>query len=210
MKTLLLIFLIILSSSWSNAQNETIHNPKLVGGPCEGCDAIFEYGDKILSPIDTLPDYQNNGQKIKISGTVYNVDGTTPAKNVIIYIYHTNQKGIYANKFNASNWERRHGYIRGWIKTGSDGRYTFFTLKPGIYPNRSVPAHIHITVLEPNGKYYWLNSYHFSGDDLLTGKETNPKSPRGGDAGLLTLKKEGNVWVGTRDIILGKNVHDYE
>ncbi|MBL4656517.1 MAG: intradiol ring-cleavage dioxygenase, partial [Flavobacteriales bacterium] len=69
---------------------------------------------------------------------------------------------------------------------------------------------IHPTILEPSGKYYWLGSYHFEGDSLLTDNEINPDSPRGGSSGLLTLTKEEDIWVGTRDIILGKNVPDYE
>ena len=64
--------------------------------------------------------------------------------------------------------------------------------------------------MEPNGKYYWIGSYHFEGDTLLTKNEVFPELPRGGSTGLLTLKKEGNIWVGTRDIILGKNIPGYE
>ena len=127
---------------------------------------------------------------------------------MILYIYHTNQKGIYAAKNGATGWGKIHGYIRGWIKTGTDGKYTFYTLKPGIYPDRSSPAHIHVTIMEPDGKYYWLGSYHFEGDTLLTKKEIDPESPRGGSSGLLTLRKEGMLLVGQRDIILGKNVSD--
>ena len=92
---------------------------KLVGGPCEGCEAIFEYGDKKLTAVDTLPDFHDPGPRIKITGTIYKPDGKTPAKDVILYIYHTNQKGIYATKGDEKGWARRHGYIRGWIKTRS-------------------------------------------------------------------------------------------
>ena len=171
---------------------------------------MFEYGDKELSPVDTLPDFNDEGQQIKVTGTIYQSDGKTPAGGVILYIYHTDQNGIYATKGGETGWGKRHGYIRGWVKTGEDGRYAFYTLKPGIYPNRSAPAHIHPVILEPNGKYYWLGSYHFEGDSLLTKKEISPKSPRGGSSGLLFLRKEENLWVGERDIILGKNVPDYD
>ena len=160
--------------------------------------------------MDTLPDFNDQGLKIKVSGTIYQSDGTTPAKDVILYIYHTDQNGIYATKGRETGWAKLHGYIRGWVKTDRDGKYSFYTLRPGVYPNRTSPAHIHPTILEPSGKYYWLGSYHFEGDSLLTDKEINPDSPRGGSSGLLTLTKEGNIWIGTRDIILGKNIPDYE
>jgi len=181
-----------------------------VGGPCEGCEAIFEFGSNRLSPVDTLPDFDNNGIKVKLAGTVYQNDGKTPAKDVVLYIYHTDQNGIYTTKGDEKGWARRHGTIRGWTKTEVDGHYTFLTLKPGIYPSRSAPAHIHFLILEPDGKYYWLGASHFEGDPLLTEKERNPESPRGGSSGLLQLKPEGSLRVGRRDIILGKNIPGYE
>ena len=117
--------------------------------------------------MDTLPDFNDQGMRIKVMGTIYQRDGKTPAKDVILYIYHTDQQGIYATKGDEQGWGKRHGYIRGWIKTGEDGKYAFYTLKPGIYPSRDNPAHIHPIILEPDGKYYWLGSYHFAGDTLL-------------------------------------------
>ena len=207
-RALLAILLTVLLSSCANSQNQDTR--RLVGGACEGCEAIFEYGNRELTSVDTLPDFNDEGLKIKVSGTIYQSDGKAPAKDVILYIYHTDQSGIYATKGDETGWAKRHGYIRGWVKTDINGKYAFYTLKPGVYPDRSSPAHIHPIMLEPNGKYYWLGSYHFEGDSLLTDKEINPDSPRGGSSGLLTLAKESHLWVGTRDIILGKNVPDYE
>lgn len=74
----------------------------------------------------------------------------------------------------------------------------------------SEPAHIHATILEPDGKYYWLSDYYFEGDSLLSNEEINPHSPRGGTSGLLTWSKKGDVLVGTRDIVLGQNIPDYK
>ena len=206
-RRLSIILVTVLLSSCANSQNRDMR--RLTGGPCEGCEAIFEYGDELLSPTDMLPDFHKEGVKIKVEGTIYQNDGKTPANNVILYIYHTNQNGMYAPAENAEGWAKIHGYNRGWIRTDETGRYAFYTLKPAPYPNRSEPAHIHCTILEPNGKYYWLNSYHFKGDDLLTNNEINPDTPRGGSSGLLTLIKEGDIWVGTRNIVLGKNIPGY-
>lgn len=202
------ILSIVLLSSCASSQNQTA--PKLVGGPCEGCEAIFEYGDRVLSSVDTLPDFNHPGTKIKITGTIYQSDGTTPAENVILYVYHTNQEGIYATRGGETGWAKRHGYIRGWVKTDKNGKYAFYTLKPGVYPSRSEPAHIHPTILEPNGKYYWLESYLFAGDPLLTETEINPESPRGGSSGLISLRTEEGIMVGTRDFILGRNIPNYK
>ncbi|MBI1341929.1 MAG: intradiol ring-cleavage dioxygenase [Terrimonas sp.] len=203
-----ILFICILIGATGCSQHSNKVDYRLVGAPCEGCEAVLEYGNKDLQPIDTLPDFYEQGEALKVSGTIFHPDGS-PAKGVILYLYHTNQQGIYATKAGETGWAKRHGYIRGWVKTDKEGHYTFYTLIPGIYPDRSNPAHIHPTILEPNGKYYWIESYHFAGDPLLTEKEMNPEAPRGGSTGVLTLKKEDNTWVGRRDIMLGKNVPGY-
>ena len=210
-KATLSIVLLVLFSACSQSQNSEQTASKLVGGPCEGCESIFEFGSEKLNSVDTLPDFKDEGPQLKITGTIYQPDGKTPAKGVILYIYHTDQKGIYVTKGDETGWAKRHGYLRGWVKTNKSGRYAFYTLKPAPYPGRSNPAHIHPTILEPNGKYYWLHASHFSNDPMLTKKELSIESPRGGNSGLLLeLKKESNLWVGNRDIILGKNIPNYD
>jgi protocatechuate 3,4-dioxygenase, beta subunit len=181
----------------------------LVGGPCEGCEAVFEYGDKILLPVDTLPDFNNPRTKIKVTGTIYENDAKTPAANVILYIYHTNPKGIYETLGNEEGWGKRHGYIRGWIKTDSSGKYTFYTLKPGTYPNRSEPAHIHGTILEPGKYYYWIDSWQFKNDPLLK-VDIEKEEKASGGSGIVELKQGENTLVVKRDIILGKNIPGYK
>jgi len=206
----ILILLLTVTNSISRTSQENMYTkPKLIGN-CEGCEAIFEHDLTKLNSVDTLPDFNNKGPKIKITGTVYKPGGKEPAPNVVLYVYHTNQRGIYPTKGDEKGWEKRHGYIRGWIKTDANGKYAFYTLKPGIYPSRKTPAHIHLTILEPNGKYYWLHSYHFDGDPLLTAKERSTESPRGGSTGIIYLRKEGNLLEGHRDIELGKNIPGYE
>ena len=210
MKKLTIILLITLTlTSCASSQNQNDGPSRLVGGPCEGCEAVFEYGDKKLFATDTLPGFHESRNKIKVTGTIYQKDGVTPAEGVILYIYHTDSKGVYAKKGEETGWGKRHGYHRGWIKTNKDGKYTFYTFKAGAYPGRSAAAHIHPVILEPNGKYYWLEDYYFEGDSLLTKKEISPDSPRGGTVGLLSLVKEDGLWVGKRDIILGENVTGY-
>lgn len=185
-------------------------NPRLVGAPCEGCEAILEVSYSQTNYIDTLPGYFEQGEKILVKGTVFMPDGTTPAPNVILYVYHTDQRGFYEAGKNPTKWEKVHGRNRGWMRTDQRGRYAYYTIKPASYPNRDEPAHIHYTVLEPNGKYYYLDACHFAGDSLLTTNQINPDSPRGGTSGLLELRMENGVMVGTRDIILGRNIPGYD
>jgi protocatechuate 3,4-dioxygenase, beta subunit len=198
-----------LLAACANSQQQTPPAFRLVDGPCEGCEAVFEYGNKPLKPTDTLPDFAKQGTKIKLTGTIYQLDGKTPAPGVILYIYHTDTTGVYPTKGNERGWARRHGYIRGWIKTDKNGQYNFYTFRPAAYPGRSAPAHIHATLLEPNGSYYWLHDYYFKDDPLLSAEEASMTAIRGGGVGVLTLQQEGNLLVGKRDIILGKNVPGY-
>src|SRR5688572_10212889 len=149
----LLILLITIASCTNNktsAQTNTISQGARVGGECEGCEAIYENTTPFtdLNWQLTLPDYKDKGPKLHITGTVYRRDGKTPAAGVVLYVYHTDQSGRYPQKGNETGWGRRHGYIRGWLKTNSKGQYSILTLKPGTYPNRGAAAHIHCIVKE--------------------------------------------------------------
>jgi len=180
-----------------------------VGGPCQGCEAVFDYGGKKLSPIDTLPGFYEHKQKIKIYGTVFQKDEKAPAKNVIIYIYHTNEKGIYEKKGDETGFAKYHGIHRGWVKTDDEGRYSFYTFKPGSYPNGTEPAHIHFTIKEPDKNEYYIESIQFDDDPLLSKTERKKRNPRGG-YGIVKLVKEGDLLVAKRDITLGLNIPYYE
>ena len=102
---------------------------KQVGGPCEGCEAIYEskVPFEALNEIDTLPIFSEQGPKLVISGTVYKSDGQTPAPGMVLYVYQTDQTGRYRVTDKESGWGRRHGAIRGWMKTNEKGEYKFYT-----------------------------------------------------------------------------------
>jgi protocatechuate 3,4-dioxygenase beta subunit len=204
MKSYFPCLLLIALTSCTQAQS----SGRLLGGPCEGCEAIYEYGDRKLRAETTLPDYQREGPQIKITGIVYQKDGQTTAPTVILYVYHTDQSGRYTAPPNAKGWEKRHGSIRGWMKTDEQGRYTFYTLRPGTYPSRTEPAHIHITVKEPNKKEYYMDSFYFEDDPLLTSRIRSQMRSRGGN-GIVELHQEGKIMVGKRDILLGENIPNY-
>lgn len=208
-----LLFLMLASTITGCAQNDSQPISKLakhVGGSCEGCEAIFESPipfKKLLS-VDTLPDFNEKGPKLEISGIIYHNDGKSPAKDVVIYVYHTDQKGLYAMKGNGTGWGKRHGYIRGWLKTDNKGFYKFYTLKPAPYPGGNNPAHIHITIKEPDKNEYWIDEYLFDEDPILTKDERQKLEKRGGNGVIKTVLRNG-ILHGTRDIILGRNIPNY-
>jgi protocatechuate 3,4-dioxygenase, beta subunit len=181
-----------------------------VGGQCEGCEAIHESPVPFaqLSWQDSLPDFSEAGPKLIVSGTVFKKDGRTPAPNVVVYAYHTNQQGIYPQKGAEEGWGRRHGYLRGWVKTNAKGEYRFYTLRPASYPNSANPAHIHFTIKEPALNEYWIDEVQFDDDPLLTPELRRPQENRGGNGIVSSVLKDGVAWV-KRDIVLGKNIPGY-
>ena len=169
-----------------------------------------------LSSEDYSPSWNKDGQNIRLTGKVYESDGTTPADSVILYYYQTNSDGIYATKpdeernMPENKLGQTHGYIRGWIKTGNDGRYTIHTTLPGSYPGSSEPAHIHMTIQENNDKEpYYIDDFVFDQDPLLTEERRNRKNNRGG-SGIIELKNNNELKTGHRDIYLGRNIPGYK
>jgi protocatechuate 3,4-dioxygenase beta subunit len=210
---LLFVFTIILLSniacSQKNDKKATQANNMHVGGTCEGCEAIHESPVPFasLTNVSWLPDWNDKGRKLEVNGVVYKADGT-PASNVIIYVYHTDQTGVYPTKGDEKGWAKRHGYVRGWMKTNEKGEYKFFTLRPAAYPGRNAPEHIHVTLKEPDKNEYWIDEYVFDDDPLLTGNERKNCRDRGG-SGILKVKDVENVLKAERNIYLGKNIPDY-
>ena len=139
-------FTILLHASLESCSQNAANLPepgRLAGGTFGGCEAVLGFGNKQLTWIDTLPDFNEPGPKLELRGTICQSDGKTPAPGVILYVYHMDQRGEYSKKVNETGWGKEHGYIRGWIKTGKDGRFRFYTLKPGACPVGGNPAHIH-------------------------------------------------------------------
>lgn len=204
-QVIVVIFFLVLSAC--NSQTNKKLN-LVVGGGCEGCEAIYEYGNIKLNTIDTLPGFQETEPKLKITGTVFEKDRRTPAENVILYIYHTNRKGIYETKGNEKGWAKRHGFIRGWVKTDATGKFTFYTFRPATYPDRSEPEHIHLTVKQPDKNEYYLDSYVFDDDPLLTTEQRN-KLPNRGSSGIVKPILNADILTIHRDIILGLNIPGY-
>ncbi len=78
------------------------------------------------------------GQRLTVTGHVFDADGK-PAR-VTIYAYHTDAKGLYHPQWSF----RREPRLQGKLLTAPDGSYEIDTIKPAPYPNRNIPAHIHV------------------------------------------------------------------
>ena len=209
MRTLIYSLILLMTVSSCYSQNKKTEAEKIVGGPCEGCEAIFEYGNKKLTPTDTLPNFYQTEPKLRLTGTVFGKDGKTPAENVILYIYHTNRDGIYPTNGNEKGWATKHGFLRGWVKTDKTGKYSVLTFRPSAYPSGIESEHIHFTVKEPYKNEYYIDSIVFDDDPMLTQKERNKLDDRGGSGIVKPTLKDG-ILIVNRDIILGLNIPDYD
>lgn len=143
----------------------------------------------------------DRGEKMLISGTVFEADGKTPAPDVLIYLYHTDIEGYYGR----GGGEHKHGRYRGWLLTDAKGRYEFQTIKPAPYPENRFAAHIHTTVTTKDLREDWIDNYLFEGDALISARERQDAGKKGGFNPILKLEKgSGGIWRATRDIQLWK------
>jgi protocatechuate 3,4-dioxygenase beta subunit len=169
---------------------------------CEGCEAVGERPRNAHAAIVQLASPGEPGERMILTGRVLAADGATPAAGVVIYAHHTNHAGLYANGSNETVWSRRHGRLRGWAVTGADGRYTFRTIKPAIYPDRSMPAHVHLFVGEPGRRPYYIDDVVFDGEFGVTAAYRKACELRGGNGIIKLARTDDGVLLARRDIRL--------
>lgn len=197
MKTVAL--LLLLPAMWSCGQS-------LVGG-CEDCELMLEGMPKTISSSLVMASASEPGDRLFIQGTIYKFDSKTPAPGITLYVYHTDNTGKYSRS-DGQVQGRRHGHLRGWVKTDDQGRYAISTIRPASYPNRKDPQHIHAIILEPSGVYYWIDDFLFDDDPLLGDGRYRPNA-RGGFGVMKVSRDAKGVWQGKRDLVLGLNVSGY-
>lgn len=169
---------------------------------CEWCGAAD--APKNLSWTTTISPESEPGERLVVTGTVFEKDGKTPATNMLVYAYHTNIEGIYPKRGDETGNGRRHGYLRGWMKTDAKGRYRFETIRPAPYRTHGgEPAHIHFTIQPEGGDEYWLDGTWFKDDPRVTEELVAGVERTGGFSNVMNLKQdESGVWHGRRDFIL--------
>lgn len=171
---------------------------------CEGCDAVLERrADTLGWEMDVARG--EPGEPLVLEGRVYQVDGRTPAQGVVIYMHQTNARGLYANGSPETENSRRHGRLRGWARTDAAGRFRFVTIKPAPYPDMTMPAHIHLTVLEPERPPYYVDDVVFDGEFKVDQSYRARQELRGG-SGIVRLSRDSQGrWRARRNIILERH-----
>jgi len=177
-------------------------------GQCEGCEAVYDGRPLHLTSQVRLGSTSEPGAPLRLQGRVHAADGTAAA-GTQIYAYQTDQTGVYPALHGVGPIALRHGRLRGWAVSDSEGRFSFHTVRPGAYPDNRIAAHIHLHVIEANRCTYYLDDVEFADDPLRAGLAEHPLA-RGGSG--LTHPKLGadGVWEIHRAVYLGRNVPGYE
>lgn len=107
------------------------------------------------------------GIPLRIAGTIVAPDGETPAAGVLVYAYQTDASGVYGPRGGPRF------RLTGWVRTDAQGRFRFDTIRPGAYPGRGVPAHVHLVAAGGGFPEQWLPELRFAGDPFLTARDVD-------------------------------------
>jgi protocatechuate 3,4-dioxygenase beta subunit len=155
------------------------------GGPVYPDDKDVGGGARDAPWSATIADASEPGERLILTGTVFGGDGK-PREGVTVYAYHTDANGFYRKK----PWGRPR--LRGWARTDADGRYEFHTIKPGPYPLRRNPAHIHMTIAVPDQVEWWIPELRFAGDSFLDAREVEREARQGTFASIRPLERQAD------------------
>ncbi len=162
---------------------------------------IFDYSERYLNNTDSIPDFEAKAQKLVITGTIYQSDGKTPAKDVILYIFQPDENGNYNLKRDANR--KRYVYHRAWIKTDADGKYTFYTFMPGKLIRSKELKQIRRIIKEPGKDAYDMAPFFFNDDPLIPDLTLACRAEA--VKSMLRINEKDGVFIATKDIKLSKS-----
>jgi len=106
------------------------------------------------------------GTPLVLHGRLFAVDGKTPIPDAIVFAYHTDSNGLYDRPGSQGpSWR-----LRGWARTDRDGRFEFDTIRPGAYPSRNIPAHVHFALYTNDARYFG-GEIQFDDDTLIRAED---------------------------------------
>ncbi|WP_458626532.1 hypothetical protein [Winogradskyella sp. PC D3.3] len=151
---------------------------------------------------DTIPEFRSKTNKLKLTGIIYQSDGVTPAKDVILFIEQPDEDGEFDLR---NTGDARYVFHRSWVKTDADGRYTLYTFVPGGDRRYNQMQQIFPLIKEPLKQAYVVESFLFDEDPLLTETCRKRMAKKGDVTRILKLKTEDGIFVAERNITLKAN-----
>lgn len=168
---------------------------------------IYDRAEDQLSNTDTIPDYRSKVNKLKLTGTVYQSDGVTPAKDVIIFIEQPDENGDFDLR---RSGDERYVFHRSWVKTDADGKYTFYTFVPGNDRRYNQMSQIFPIIKEKSKEEVQLASLLFDNDPLLTKRCRKRLTKKGGENRILTTTSKDGLLIAEKDIVLSDQTEPIE
>lgn len=163
---------------------------------------LYDYTEATLNNIDSIPDFDLKQNKLKITGILYQSDGVTPAKDVILYIEQADENGDFdLREYN----KKRYVHHRGWIKTNADGRYTFYTFIPGNDRRYNQFQQLFPIIKEESKPEYALESFLFNDDPMLTKFCRKRLAKKGDPSRVLIPKLDNGLLIVEKNIVLETN-----
>ena len=102
-----------------------------------------------------------------IQGQVFEPDGRTPARGIVVHAYHRDQDGF---DFGLNDRELTTWRLQGWASTDAQGRFEFRTIRPAPDHMGREGAHVHLTLESPKFGRQWARTVYFSDDPLVSTK----------------------------------------
>lgn len=136
------------------------------------------FGETAIGPLDH--DLTKNarvngepiGERIKVAGRVMDDTGR-PLPSVLVEIWQANAAGRYVHRAEIHDAPLDPNFLgAGRLLTDREGRYSFYTVKPGAYPwgnhyNAWRPNHIHFSVMGHQFEQRLVTQMYFPGDPLF-------------------------------------------
>lgn len=145
----------------------TLTRTELTGPP--DLAPLLRPGDDDLARL--APGRIAMGQLIHVAGRVLDEDGR-PIRGAVVELWQANAAGRYRHPIDTRDAPLDPDFVgNGRTLTDADGRYAFFTIKPGAYPVPNSgrwwrPPHIHMSVLGPSCLSRLVTQMYFPGDPL--------------------------------------------
>ena len=112
------------------------------------------------------------GERIVVTGRVLDERGR-PVPNTLVEVWQANAAGRYVHKVDQHDAPLDPNFFGGGrCVSDAEGRYRFYTVKPGAYPwgnhhNAWRPNHIHFSLFGPSYLTRLVTQMYFPGDPLL-------------------------------------------
>lgn len=148
------------------------------------------YGHDAIGPLDhdlTQNAARNGeplGERIIVTGCVLDEDGR-PVRDTLVEIWQANAAGRYIHKVDRHPAPLDPNFLgAGRCLTDQDGKYLFYTVKPGAYPwgnhpNAWRPNHIHFSLFGHCFATRLVTQMYFPGDPLLAHDPIYHSTPEG-------------------------------